>query len=467
MGGLEKWFQGLGLVAVGSPVALLLLLGLAALLGLRPGERLVANLTRLAVLAGLLATLGVLALMLASDERYVPVELGHWVSLRGDGFEFSFKFKFNFDRLSVPFTILSFVLCGTINEFARRYLHREAGFWRFYLLYSFFLAGMVVSALAGTIETLFLGWEFVGLASAMLIAYFHERPGPVWNGLRVWAVYRLADAAFLVAALAMHHLEGHGDFGHFTGTGPWPEGRAEIGSTSALLVGVLLLVAASGKSALTPFSGWLPRAMEGPTPSSAVFYGALSVHLGAYLLLRVSPVLAESWVLRLLVVGVGLATAVSAALVARVQSDVKSSLAYASLTQVGVIVAEIGFGLNYVALVHMIGHASLRTLQLLRAPTALRDWQQIENAIGPEVVALREKRNRGALPGWMEVSAFRFGLERGHFDTLLDRWVLAPFVAMFQAADRLERIWTDWLDRKPSRESDLVELHPESKGRDR
>jgi NADH-quinone oxidoreductase subunit L len=466
MGGREQWFQGLGLVAVGSPVALLMLLGLAMLFGLRPGERLVANLTRVTVLAGLLATLGVLALMLASGQRYVPVELGRWVSLRNEEFEFSFNFKFNFDRLSVPFTILSLVLCGTINEFARRYLHREAGFWRFYLLFSFFLAGMVLSALAGTIETLFLGWEFVGLSSAMLIAYFHERTGPVRNGLRVWTVYRLADAAFLMAALAMHHLQGHGDFEHFMGTGPWPEGRSEIGSTAALPVGILLLVAASGKSALVPFSGWLPRAMEGPTPSSAVFYGALSVHLGVYLLLRVSPVLAESWVLRLLVLGVGLATAISATLVARVQSDVKSSLAYASLTQVGVIVVEIGLGLNYLALVHMIGHASLRTLQLLRAPTALRDWQQIENAIGPDVLALREKMNRTALPGWVELAAFRFGLERGHFDTLLDRWVAAPFMAMFRAADRLERAWTDWLDRKPSRESDLVELHPESEGRD-
>ena len=117
------------------------------------------------------------------------------------------------------------------------------------------------------------------------------------------------------------------------------------------------LVAAAGKSALVPFSGWLPRAMEGPTPSSAIFYGALSVHLGAFLLLRVSPILEQSLLLSGAVVVIGLASAVFGAVVARVQTDIKSALAFASLTQVGIIVAEIGFGFRYIALIHIIGHA--------------------------------------------------------------------------------------------------------------
>ncbi len=104
-------------------------------------------------------------------------------------------------------------------------------------------------------------------------------------------------------------------------------------------------MAAAGKSALVPFSGWLPRAMEGPTPSSAVFYGALSVHLGAFLLLRVSPLLEASPVLSAVVVALGLATAVFAYLAGSVQTDIKSALSFASLAQVGIIVAEIGLGL--------------------------------------------------------------------------------------------------------------------------
>ena len=115
-------------------------------------------------------------------------------------------------------------------------------------------------------------------------------------------------------------------------------------AAQALFVGLLLLVAAAGKSALIPFSGWLPRAMEGPTPSSAVFYGALSVHLGAYLLLRVSPILEITPWLWGTVTALGLLTALFAAVTARVQTDIKSALAFASLTQIGIIVAEIGLG---------------------------------------------------------------------------------------------------------------------------
>ena len=127
-----------------------------------------------------------------------------------------------FDRLSVPFVILSFVLCGTIGAFASRYLHRERGFNRFFVLYALFVLGMVVTSLAGTIETLFAGWELVGLSSALLVAFFHERPAPVRNGLRVWIVYRVSDAALLLAAVVLHHLTGEGDFDQLLGPAPGP-----------------------------------------------------------------------------------------------------------------------------------------------------------------------------------------------------------------------------------------------------
>src|SRR5262245_16899746 len=226
---------------------------------------------------------------------------------------------------------------------------------------------MVVTSLAGTIETLFAGWELVGLSSALLVAYFHERPAPVRNGLRVWVVYRVSDAGLLLAAIVLHHLSGEGDFDRLLGTAPWPEGVASVTGGQALAVGLLLVVAAAAKSALVPFSGWLPRAMEGPTPSSAVFYGALSVHLGAFLLLRVSPILDAAPALAGLVVALGLLTALYAYLVGSVQTDIKSALAFASLVQVGLVVAEVGLGWRYIPLVHLLGNACLRTLQFLRA----------------------------------------------------------------------------------------------------
>lgn len=217
----------------------------------------------------------------------------------------------------------------------------------------------------------------------------------------------------------------------------------------AWVVGLLLVLAAAGKSALIPFSGWLPRAMEGPTPSSAVFYGALSIHLGAYLLLRVSPVLEQMPALSILIVLWGGATAVAAAFIGRVQTDIKSGLAYASLVQVGLIVAEIGLGLKVLALVHIIGHASLRTLQLLRAPSILRDYHELENVVGQTLTNQRNSAETQALAAPWRRRLYRWSLERGHFDAILDRWIVGPFMRMFRAFDRWERNWLKVLSGSP------------------
>lgn len=440
----------LGVCVIASPALLLGVLGLAALSGRPLSERAIARWTAGLVMVGLVSAVGVVALMLATGVRHVPIQFGNWVVIPEE--HFHYRLKFVFDRLSVPFAILSFVLVGTIGAFANQYLHREAGYRRFFLLYSLFLLGMITASLAGTIETLFIGWELVGLSSALLVAYFHERPAPVRNGLRVWSVYRIADAAFLIAAVTLHHFTGAGDFAGLMGEGPWPEGEAALSSNQALFVGLLLLIAAAGKSALIPFCGWLPRAMEGPTPSSAVFYGALSVHLGAFLLLRVSPILDASFWLSTAVVVLGLSTALLASLSARVQTDVKSALAFASLTQVGLITAEIGFGLRYLALVHIIGHACLRTLQLLRAPSLLHDYHNLENAIGghlPQISAGVTDR----LPERFRVALYRMSLERWGLDAALDGYVVRPFLRFFCWCDGLEQGWTNLLTnghRKPA-----------------
>lgn len=451
-------YQFLGLAVVASPAVLLAALGLPMLFGIKLSEDAQGRLTKASVVFGLLAAVAILVLMLATGSRHVPIELGNWVSIEQEHFHFHLKFVF--DRLSVPFSILSFVLCGTVGAFANVYLHREKGYSRFFLLYALFLLGMVVSSLAGTIETLFFGWELVGLSSALLVAYFHERPGPVRNGHRVWTTYRFADAAFLIAALTMHHLTGAGDFDGLMGAGPWPDGVAAIGSWQALVVGSLLLLAAAGKSGMVPFSGWLPRAMEGPTPSSAVFYGALSVHLGTYLLLRVSPLLDASLPLRIAVIALGLVSSIFGTLASRVQSDVKNALAFASLTQVGIITMEIGLGLRYVALIHMIGHACLRTLQLLRAPSVLRDHQMLEDAVGEHLTG--DGVNPAEPATSYQARLYRLALHRGNLDAVLDDWVVRPFVNLFRFFDSLERRWTDLLSGGESRESDRQSPYSDS-----
>ncbi|MGC1273350.1 MAG: proton-conducting transporter membrane subunit [Planctomycetaceae bacterium] len=444
---MSKFITLLGVVVVGSPVVLLIALGGWSLTGRRFNESVLSRAISATIAVGLLASIAVLAHMLVGDSRHVVIAPGSWVAVPG----YHFSLRFVFDRLSVPFAILTYVLCGTIGAFGRRYLHREPGYDRFFVLYSVFLTGMVTASLAGTIETLFAGWELVGLSSALLVAFFQERPAPVRNGLRVWSVYRVSDAAFLMAALLLHRMTGEGDFDQLAGTGFWPYGEATLSSTQALTVGLLLLVAAAGKSALVPFSGWLPRAMEGPTPSSAVFYGSLSVHLGAFLLLRVSPILVLSPLLCGIIVALGLTTAVFAALTERVQTDIKSALSYASLTQVGIIVAEIGLlppllgpWACYIPLVHILGHACLRTLQFLRAPTLLQDYRLLENAIGTRLPRSRSIAGRlVARP--VQIWLYRFAVERCYLDSWLDNYVVGPVLGLFRSFDRLERRWTAFL----------------------
>jgi NAD(P)H-quinone oxidoreductase subunit 5 len=457
----DRLFSWLTLAAVASPAVLVAVVGLPLLVSVPIKERFVASVTHLAVVIGLLCSVGVLALMLATGRVEAPSAEYPWVVLSADHFHINFGFVF--DRLSAPFAILSYVLVGTISAFASRYLHREPGFNRFFLLNALFLLGMVVASTAETIETLFVGWELVGLSSALLVGFFHERLAPVMNGQRVWSMYRVADAAFLIAAVAMHRMQSEGKFAWLIDKDhTWPEGLSTLEPRQALIVGLLLLVAVAGKSALIPFSGWLPRAMEGPTPSSAVFYGALSVHLGAFLLLRTSPIFEASPLLSGVVIALGALTAVYAIFTGRVQADVKTVLAYASLMQVGIIVAEIGLTtliagmwgatfrfaplLLYIPLVHIMGHACLRTLQFVRAPNLLADYHSLENYIGSQLPN-QASRFDAWIPGRMKVWLYRLSFERGYLDALINEYIVRPFLAFFRLCDGCERAWLRFLSR--------------------
>jgi NAD(P)H-quinone oxidoreductase subunit 5 len=439
---LERLLSILAVMVVAAPTILMIGIGGSVLIGRPPGEPAIARLIRLTVSVSLICAVSIFAAMLATGNRHVVLDLGDWVSIHAhDGDQnqvYHFRVKLIFDRLSIPFLVLSLILCGTIGAFAVKYLHRESGFYRFFVLYSMFTLGMVVESVAGTIETLFAGWELVGLSSALLVSFFHERPAPVRNGLRVWAIYRVSDAALVLAAVLIHQSLGSGDFEKLVGGEPWPDGRAGVRSGELVSIGLLIVLAAACKSALVPFSGWLPRAMEGPTPSSAVFYGALSVHLGAYLLLRVGPLLDESPALSATIVVLGLVTALYAYVTASVQTDIKSALSFASLAQVGIIIAEVGVGWRFIPLVHILGHGFLRTLQFLRAPTLLQDYRHLENALG-------ERLPRGAgigasvfAPHW-RTWLYRFALERGYIESFLAEYVGRPFVKLFRWFDRQER----------------------------
>src|SRR5690606_11215774 len=150
------------------------------------------------------------------------------------------------------------------------------------------------------------------------------RRGPVESAMRVFAIYRAADVGLLIGVFLLHHSVGSAAFAELF-HGAWPDqGLARVSATAATSVGLLFLLAGAGKAAQAPFSSWLPRAMEGPTPSSAIFYGAISVHAGAYLLLRSAPMLEASPAAAWAVVAVGATTAVLGGLGGRASADAKT-----------------------------------------------------------------------------------------------------------------------------------------------
>ena len=217
---------------------------------------------------------------------------------------------------------------------------------------------------------MFIGWEAIGLSSFLLIAFYRNRYLPVKNGLKVLSIYRVSDIALILAMWMMHHLT-HQNIS-FTQLA-----EAKIMAVQfqhgemALFIAIMIVLAAVAKSAQLPFTSWLPRAMEGPTSSSAIFYGSLSIHIGVFVLLRTYPFWQDMLWMKIIIIIVGVLTAIIATLIARVQPTVKTQIAYASAAQIGIMFVEVALGFHILALIHFAGNAFLRTYQLLVSPSVL------------------------------------------------------------------------------------------------
>ncbi len=407
-------------------------LGLGWLLGWKPGERTVARMTSSCYLLAGVAVVALLGWMLQTGQHEVRLSLGYWFELE----EYRFPLVLLIDRLSMPLVALSVLLVGVIGAFSVSYVHRDEGFLRFFVLLNLFGFGILLLFTAGSFDLMIAGWELVGLTSVLLIGFFQFRNDPVRSALRVFLTYRICDIGLLTGVAMLHHFAGTGSFDQLF-TGPWPNGISLLTGTGAMIVGALFLLAAMGKAAQVPFSGWLPRAMEGPTPSSAIFYGALSVHAGAYLLLRAQPLIASSLVVSAAVVTIGIVTAIHGTMVGRACADAKTAIGYAAMSQLGIIFVEIGLGLKWIALTHITGHAVVRTLQFLRAPSMLHDHHRLHAAAGGHL------GETGAhfemlLPASLRVWLYRLAIERGHHDTMLDRCIVAPVIRLAGQMEMIE-----------------------------
>ncbi|MEC4049294.1 proton-conducting transporter membrane subunit [Flavobacterium sp. SUN046] len=285
--------------------------------------------------------------------------------------DFEFFVDFYFDKVSAVYLFIGSLLTSMITTYSRYYLHREKGYKRFFNTVLFFFFGYNLAILAGNFETLFFGWEIIGISSFLLIAFYRERYLPVKNAFKVYSVYRIGDVGFILAMWASHHLFHENitfmKLNNYDLVSEHLQSHTFIG----FFIALCLACAAAAKSAQIPFSTWLPRAMEGPTPSSAIFYGSLSVHLGVFLMLRTFPFWEHQTSMRIAIGVMGLVTSIIASQMAKVQSTVKSQVAYSSISQIGLIFIEVALGLHTLALIHFAGNAFLRTYQLLVSPSVV------------------------------------------------------------------------------------------------
>lgn len=331
-----------------------------------PWERFTARLTLAASSIALLLVIAALWLKL-QDRLPEQLLLGTWIA-SGD---YRIHWSFRPDRTGLSLALLAALLSLLTAKFSVNYMHREAGYHRFFMVLSLFGGAMLLLALAGNAALAFAGWELAGLSSYLLIAYAYDRATAATNATRAVLTNRIGDCGFLTGIFLA--------FG-WTGALEWDRiGTAvpQLSPGQATALAGAFLLAAAAKSAQVPFTPWLGRAIEGPTPSSAIFYGGLLVHAGAFLVLRLQPLFQSSPVALAALTLIGLATAFYGWFCGLTQSDVKSALIHATAAQVGLIFAEMGLGWWNLALWHLLAHGSFRAYQFLTAPGLMHQLRGI------------------------------------------------------------------------------------------
>ncbi len=342
------------------------------------------------------------------------------VLYRSAGYEFFVDFYF--DKITATYLLVGSLLTFLVTIYSRYYLHRENGYKRFFNTILFFYIGYNIVIFSGNLETLFVGWEILGISSFLLIAFYRERYLPVKNAVKVFSIYRIGDVGLILAMWMSHHLWHENitflklndyDFVH---------AQLQTHSMIGVFISLVLLLSAAAKSAQLPFSSWLPRAMEGPTPSSAIFYGSLSVHLGVFLLLRTFPFWEHQISVRIVIGVLGFVTALITALVGRVQSSVKSQIAYSSISQIGLIFIEVAAGFQDLALFHFAGNAFLRTYQLLVSPSVVTYLirEQFYNYV-PRRSTLEDSFSKK-----LEYSLYIISIKEFNLDSIMYRYLWNP-----------------------------------------
>jgi len=281
------------------------------------------------------------------------------------GILFSFEQEtvlFNFIPLKVDLSNLliyffSSIMLFLVSKFSFKYIHKELGFYKFFLNLILFWLGQFLFVFADDYLVLFSGWEFIGISSLFLISFYSFRESPIKNSLYVMSFYKIADIILITCLILLGHKE-----------------ILDLHPNYLQIVYSGIIIAGLVKSAAFPFSSWLPRSMEGPTTSSAIYYVALSVNTGVILIYKFLPQLNVYDLCNGILFVCGALTVIYSTFVSRVQTDAKTSLGYSSLIQIGIILIECSFGLTTLAIVHLFLNSFYKLYQFIKSPSLLTSY---------------------------------------------------------------------------------------------
>ncbi|WP_040690425.1 NADH-quinone oxidoreductase subunit L [Nocardia vinacea] len=331
--------------------------------------------------------------MLDRDDAARAIHKGFFSWVPVDGLQVDFSLQL--DQLSVCFALLITGVGSLIHIYSVGYMNHDPGRRRFFAYLNLFLAAMLLLVLADNYLVLYLGWEGVGLASYLLIGFWYHKPTAATAAKKAFVVNRVGDMGLAIAMFTMFATFGSIDFGSVFATAP------QAGEGTLTAIGLLLLLAACGKSAQVPLQSWLGDAMEGPTPVSALIHAATMVTAGVYLIARSGPIFDLAPNARLGVVLVGAVTLLFGAIVGCAKDDIKKALAASTMSQIGYMVLAAGLGpAGYaIAIMHLLTHGFFKAGLFLGAGSVM-------HAMDDET----DMRRYGGLRKLLPVTYVTFGL---------------------------------------------------------
>ncbi len=365
---------------------------LILLFGRRLGEPLAGFLATAMVAAAFVVTAGVFVDLLSRDaeERREVVSLFEWVpvgTLRVD-------MAFLADPLSITMCLFVTGIGALIHLYAVGYMHGDPKFSKFFLYLNLFAFSMLMLVLGENLLVTFLGWEGVGACSYFLIAFWHTRDSAATAGKKAFVTNRVGDFGFMLAMFLA--FEAVGSLSYEVVNHAAEDGT--LVKSTATAIAALLFLGATGKSAQIPLYFWLPDAMEGPTPVSALIHAATMVTAGVFLMVRINPILTVSadWVLTM-IAWIGVITALFAATIAVAQNDIKKVLAYSTISQLGYMFLAVGSGAYVAAIFHMVTHAFFKALLFLGSGSVIHGMHEEQ-----------DMRRMGLLRLFMPITAMTF-----------------------------------------------------------